>query len=138
MKKDESNEEKNKKSNGNVENEELKRSLEKQIVAATWVKTIAQITEFVSLSKLYSLNGDLDLPSKKQILSGVWIQTFGQLSEAIGASQELLTTNKKELLEIQKFLIMSDYIQSYGSAVEAVGQTKVLQEEQEDGTTFIP
>lgn len=138
MNEDKTNAGKNKKNNKDVENEDLKLQLEKQIVAAIWAKTLAQISEVVSLTKLYSINGDLKLPNKRQILTGVWIQTIGQISEALGTSQELLTTDKKELLEIQKFLIRSDWVQAFGNAVEAIGQTNVIREELVDGTIFIP
>ncbi|PLT30208.1 hypothetical protein [Peribacillus deserti] len=119
-------------------NEELKTRLERQIVDVIWVKTIAQIVELVLLSKFYSVNGESDLPSTAEILTGVWIQTIGQIAEAVGATQEIKAANKAELIEIQKFLIMSDWIQSFGSAVEALGQMKVIQEELADGSTFLP
>jgi hypothetical protein len=125
-------------SNDSTEKEELESSLEKQLVAVSWVKAIVQILEYVLLSKLYSINGDKDLPSTKEIIKGVGIQTLGQLSVAVGASQQIAATDKAELIEIQKFLIMSDWIQSFGSAVEAMGQTKVVMEELEDGVTFLP
>lgn len=121
----------------NTENDELQLGLERQIVAATWVKTIAQLYEAIALSKLYTIDKDPIFQGKKDILSGIWIGTAGQISVAFFVSKQLFTSNKKDLLELQRKIVLSDSIQLVGNALALIGAAEVIQEEVGDGEIFL-
>lgn len=122
----------------NSENSELQLSLERQIVAATWVKTIAQVYEAITLSKLYTVDKDPIFQGKQDILSGIWIGTIGQISVAINVSKQLFTSDKKDLLELQRKIVLSDSIQIVGNTLALIGASEVIQEEIGDGELFLP
>ena len=120
-----------------IEDEELQLGLERQIVAATWVRTIAQIYEAITLSRLYTIDKDPILQGKKDILSGIWIGTAGQISVAFHVSKQLFTSDKKDLLELQRKIVLSDSIQLVGNALALIGAAEVIQEEVDDGEIFL-
>jgi|GEM_PF-6860895 len=120
-----------------IEDDGLQASLEKQIVAASWVKAVAQLYETITLSKLYSIDKDPIFQGKRDIISGMWIGTAGQLSVAFYVSKQLFTTDKKDLLELQRKIVLSDSIQLVGNALALIGATEVIQEEIGDGEIFL-
>ncbi|MEE6449120.1 hypothetical protein RAH41_00950 [Gottfriedia acidiceleris] len=120
-----------------IEDDGLKTNLEKQIVAASWVKAVAQLYETIILSKLYSIDKDPIFQGKKDIISGMWIGTAGQLSVAFYVSKQLFTSDKKNLLELQRKIVLSDSIQLVGNALALIGAAEVIEEEISDGEIFI-
>ncbi len=120
-----------------IEDDGLQASLEKQIVAASWVKAVAQLYETITLSKLYSIDKDSIFQGKRDIISGMWIGTAGQLSVAFYVSKQLFTSDKKNLLELQRKIVLSDSIQLVGNALALIGAAEVIQEEIGDGEIFI-
>ncbi|XRG79894.1 hypothetical protein V5E38_06135 [Rossellomorea sp. GAMAL-10_SWC] len=121
----------------NLEDEELQASLERKIVAASWVKAVAQLYETITLSKLYSIDKDPIFQGKKDIISGMWIGTAGQLSVAFFVSKQLFTSDKKDLLELQRKIVLSDSVQIVGNALALIGAAEVIQEEIGDGEIFL-
>ncbi|WP_088012759.1 hypothetical protein [Gottfriedia acidiceleris] len=121
----------------NLEDEELQSSLERKIVAVTWVKAVAQLYETITLSKLYTIDKDPIFQGKKDILSGMWIGTAGQFSIAFHVSKQLFTSDKKDLLELQRKIVLSDSIQLVGNALALIGASEVIQEEIGDGEIFL-
>ncbi|UPM52911.1 hypothetical protein [Gottfriedia acidiceleris] len=121
----------------NLEDEELQSSLEKKIVAVTWVKAVAQLYETITLSKLYTIDKDPIFQGKRDILSGMWIGTAGQFSVAFHVSKQLFTSDKKDLLELQRKIVLSDSIQLVGNALALIGASEVIQEEIGDGEIFL-
>ncbi|WP_129688998.1 hypothetical protein [Gottfriedia acidiceleris] len=121
----------------NLEDEELQSSLEKKIVAVTWVKAVAQLYETITLSKLYTIDKDPIFQGKRDILSGMWIGTAGQFSLAFHVSKQLFTSDKKDLLELQRKIVLSDSIQLVGNALALIGASEVIQEEIGDGEIFL-
>lgn len=121
----------------NLEDEELQSSLERKIVAVTWVKAVAQLYETIALSKLYTIDKDPIFQGKKDILSGLWIGTAGQFSVAFHVSKQLFTSDKKDLLELQRKIVLSDSIQLVGNALALIGASEVIQEEIGDGEIFL-
>ncbi|MFF3021780.1 hypothetical protein ACFVRR_03850 [Gottfriedia sp. NPDC057948] len=121
----------------NLEEEELQASLERQIVAASWVKAVAQLYETITLSKLYSIDKDPIFQGKRDIISGMWIGTAGQLSVAFFVSKQLFTSDKIDLLELQRKIVLSDSVQIVGNALALIGATEVIQEEIGDGEIFL-
>ena len=117
----------------NLEDEELQSSLERKIVAVTWVKAVAQLYETITLSKLYTIDKDPIFQGKRDILSGMWIGTAGQISIAFHVSKQLFTSDKKDLLELQRKIVLSDSIQLVGNALALIGASEVIQEEIGDG-----
>ncbi len=120
-----------------IEDDGLQASLEKQIVAASWVKAVAQLYETITLSKLYSIDKDPIFQGKRDIISGMWIGTAGQLSVAFYVSKQLFTSDKKNLLELQRKIVLSDSIQLVGNALALIGAAEVIQEEIGDGEIFL-
>ncbi|WP_088041097.1 hypothetical protein [Bacillus sp. EAC] len=120
-----------------LENDELQLSLERQIVAATWVKTIAQVYEAYTLSKLYKVDKDPFIQGKQDILSGIWIGTVGQISVAINVSKQLFTSDKNDLIDLQRKIVLSDSIQIVGNALALIGASEVIQESIGDGELFL-
>jgi hypothetical protein len=120
-----------------IEDDGLQASLEKQIVAASWVKAVAQLYETITLSKLYSIDKDPIFQGKRDIISGMWIGTAGQLSVAFYVSKQLFTSDKKDLLELQRKIVLSDSIQIVGNALALIGAAEVIQEEVGDGEIFL-
>lgn len=118
---------------GNQTKEELILQIEKQISAALWVQAMAQITEAILLTKLYTLNGESEGEAK--IVTGVWVQAIGQTIEAVAVTKEISITDPAFVRQLRKILVSSDLIQSAGAAIEAVGGAQVLAEEED---TFIP
>jgi len=121
----------------NLEDEELQSSLERKIVAVTWVKAVAQLYETITLSKLYTIDKDPIFQGKRDILSGMWIGTAGQISIAFHVSKQLFTSDKKDLLELQRKIVLSDSIQLVGNALALIGASEVIQEEIGDGEIFL-
>lgn len=121
----------------NLEDEELQSSLERKIVAASWVKAAAQLYETITLSKLYSIDKDPIFQGKRDIISGMWIGTAGQLSVAFFVSKQLFTSDKLDLLELQRRIVLSDSVQIVGNALALIGATEVIQEEIGDGEIFL-
>ena len=121
----------------NLEDEELQASLERQIVAASWVKAVAQLYETITLSKLYSIDKDPIFQGKRDIISGMWIGTAGQLSVAFFVSKQLFTSDKIDLLELQRKIVLSDSVQIVGNALALIGASEVIQEEIGDGEIFL-
>ncbi|MEH7610003.1 hypothetical protein [Gottfriedia acidiceleris] len=121
----------------NLEDEELQASLERQIVAASWVKAVAQLYETITLSKLYSIDKDPIFQGKRDIISGMWIGTAGQLSVAFFVSKQLFTSDKIDLLELQRKIVLSDSVQIVGNALALIGAAEVIQEEIGDGEIFL-
>jgi hypothetical protein len=121
----------------NLEDEELQSSLERKIVAVTWVKAVAQLYETITLSKLYTIDKDPIFQGKRDILSGMWIGTAGQFSVAFHVSKQLFTSDKKDLLELQRKIVLSDSIQLVGNALALIGASEVIQEEIGDGEIFL-
>ncbi|PGS49954.1 hypothetical protein [Bacillus sp. AFS041924] len=121
----------------NSEDDELQSSLERQIVAVSWVKAVAQLYETIALSKLYTIDKDPIFQGKRDILSGMWIGTAGQLSIAFHVSKQLFTSDKIDLLELQRKIVLSDSIQIVGNALTLIGASEVIQEEIGDGEIFL-
>ncbi|PGL67876.1 hypothetical protein [Bacillus sp. AFS055030] len=121
----------------NLEDKELQSSLERKIVAVTWVKAVAQLYETITLSKLYTIDKDPIFQGKRDILSGMWIGTAGQFSVAYHVSKQLFTSDKKDLLELQRKIVLSDSIQLVGNALALIGASEVIQEEIGDGELFL-
>lgn len=121
----------------NIEDDSLSASLERQIVAASWVKAVAQLYETITLSKLYSIDKDPIFQGKRDIISGMWIGTAGQLSVAFFVSKQLFTSEKIDLLELQRRIVLSDSVQIVGNALALIGATEVIQEEIGDGEIFL-
>ncbi|MFF2879272.1 hypothetical protein ACFVR2_23560 [Gottfriedia sp. NPDC057991] len=121
----------------NLEDEELQSSLERKIVAASWVKAVAQLYETITLSKLYSIDKDPIFQGKRDIISGMWIGTAGQLSVAFFVSKQLFTSDKLDLLELQRRIVLSDSVQIVGNALALIGASEVIQEEIGDGEIFL-
>ncbi|PFH85408.1 hypothetical protein [Bacillus sp. AFS088145] len=121
----------------NIEDDGLQVSLERQIVAASWVKAVAQLYETITLSKLYSIDKDPIFQGKRDIISGMWIGTAGQLSVAFYVSKQLFTSDKKDLLELQRKIVLSDSIQLVGNALALIGAAEGIQEEIGDGEIFL-
>ncbi|KQL39300.1 hypothetical protein AN960_10070 [Bacillus sp. FJAT-25509] len=121
----------------NIEHDSLSASLERQIVAASWVKAVAQLYETITLSKLYSIDKDPIFQGKRDIISGMWIGTAGQLSVAFFVSKQLFTSEKIDLLELQRRIVLSDSVQIVGNALALIGAAEVIQEEIGDGEIFL-
>lgn len=128
----------------NDENEKLRSKLEKQIVAAEWLKVIAQVIETTSVEQLFTLdeapNSQAEFEGKNEILSGLLIGTIGQFASAIGVTKELFTTDPNRVINIHKNLLLADYVQLFGSIVEILGTAKVIDDEIQDAAdmSFIP
>lgn len=128
----------------NDENDKLRSKLEKQIVAAEWLRVIAQVLETSSVEQLYSLdeapNSQAEFEGKNEILTGLLISTIGQFASAIGVTKELFETDSNRVINIHKNLLLADYIQLFGSIVEIMGTAKVIDDEIMDASdmTFIP
>jgi len=128
----------------NDENEKLRSKLEKQIVAAEWLKVIAQVIETTSVEQLFTLdeapNSQVEFEGKNEILSGLLIGTIGQFASAIGVTKELFTNEPNRVINIHKNLLLADYVQLFGSIVEIIGTAKVIDDEIQDvaDMTFIP
>jgi hypothetical protein len=114
------------------EKEEMIAKIEKQIAAALWVQSIAQIVEAVLVLKLYLLKDESE--GEKKVANGVWIQTIGQIIETLGATRQLGDLDFATLKEAQRITIIGDALQSAGAAIEVIGGKQVLVED--DG--FIP
>ncbi|MFB7139391.1 hypothetical protein ACFCYN_07055 [Gottfriedia sp. NPDC056225] len=121
----------------NIDDDSLQVSLERQIVAASWVKAVAQLYETITLSKLYSIDKDPIFQGKRDIISGMWIGTAGQLSVAFFVSKQLFTSDKINLLDLQRKIVLSDSIQIVGNALALIGAAEVIQEEIGDGEIFL-
>ncbi|PEJ60094.1 MULTISPECIES: hypothetical protein [unclassified Bacillus (in: firmicutes)] len=121
----------------NIDDDSLQASLERQIVAASWVKAVAQLYETITLSKLYSIDKDPIFQGKRDIISGMWIGTAGQLSVAFFVSKQLFTSDKINLLDLQRKIVLSDSIQIVGNALALIGAAEVIQEEVGDGEIFL-
>ncbi|MET3196681.1 hypothetical protein [Bacillus sp. OAE603] len=128
----------------NDENDKLRSKLEKQIVAAEWLKVIAQVLETTSVEQLFALDetpNSLDgFEGKNEILSGLLIGTIGQFASAIGVTKELFATDPNRIINIQKNLLLADNIQLFGSIIEILGSAKVIDDEIQGAAdiTFIP
>lgn len=127
----------------NEENEQLRLKIEKQIAVAEWLKFIAQAIETVSTEQLYNLeniNSETELEGKNNILSGLLIGTLGQFASAIGVTKELFTSDHVGVIKIHKNLLLSDYVQLFGSILEIIGTEKIIDTEIADALeeSFIP
>ncbi|GGI17269.1 hypothetical protein [Gottfriedia solisilvae] len=128
----------------NDENDKLRSKLEKQIVAAEWLRVIAQVLETTSTEQLFALdeapNSQAEFEGKNEILSGLLIGTIGQFASAIGVTKELFATDPNRIINIHKNLLLADNIQLFGSILEILGSAKVIDDEIQDAAdmTFIP
>lgn len=121
------------KEKNDLSKEELIAQIEKQISISLYIQAAAQITEAVLLSRLYALKDETD--GESEVVAGVWIQSIGQTIEAIAVSKELSAMNQEDLIALQKIIVSSDFIQSFGAAIEGIGGLKVLRQTPEP---FIP
>ncbi|WP_421382923.1 hypothetical protein ACOJQI_01670 [Bacillus salacetis] len=112
--------------------EEMILKIEKQIAAALWVQSIAQIIEAVLVLKLYLLKEESEGETK--VALGVWTQTIGQIIETIGVTKQIGELDREILKEAQRISIIGDILQSAGAAIEVLGGKQILVED--DG--FIP
>ncbi|MGC4379297.1 hypothetical protein WD019_20635 [Fictibacillus sp. Mic-4] len=72
-------------------------------------------------------------------MESVWLATIGKVVVAIGVSEQILTTDKGLKLQGQQIAVTGDWIQTFGTALEAIGGTEVLSEEQvQIPTYFVP
>ncbi|WP_079504478.1 hypothetical protein [Mesobacillus jeotgali] len=106
--------------------EELIAQIEKQISISLYIQAAAQITEAILLSRLYALKEETD--GESEIVTGVWLQSIGQTIEAIAVSKELSAINQEDLITLEKIIVSSDFIQSFGAAIEGIGGLKVLRQ----------
>ncbi|MEH7515698.1 hypothetical protein V7146_23530 [Gottfriedia acidiceleris] len=65
------------------------------------------------------------------------IGTAGQLSVAFFVSKQLFTSDKLDLLELQRRIVLSDSVQIVGNALALIGAAEVIQEEIGDGEIFL-
>ncbi|CAG9621840.1 hypothetical protein [Sutcliffiella rhizosphaerae] len=105
------------------------RGLERQLSNVLWIQLIMVIYEAILVTQLANLNYESE--GEKIVAAGVWTRVIGLFTEAASFSQQINSSGDTSYWK--KLIITGVSIQSFGSAVEATGDVRTLQEDQQTG-----
>ncbi|WP_026688936.1 hypothetical protein [Alteribacter aurantiacus] len=114
---------------------------ESKVLAGVWIQFAGSALEAIGVTEeLQALQeeGETDeegLALERQAVTGVWLQTIGTALAAFGFSLEV-SPDEQQQIQGRKLGIIGAWFESFGAAMEALAETKLLIEDIDEEVPF--
>ncbi|MBM7097492.1 hypothetical protein JSY36_17295 [Bacillus sp. H-16] len=114
---------------------------ESKVLAGVWIQFAGSAFEAIGVTEeLQALQeeGETDdkgLALERQAVTGVWLQTIGTALSAFGFSLEV-SPDERQQIQGRKLGIIGAWFESFGAAMEALAETKLLMDDIDEQIPF--